>query len=94
MQVEQWGASLDQMHRRIARRFSRAEPRARSLGYLRGLLGTAQRKNGWQLAEELGEATPDGVASGCSTPPTGTPTPCAMTCASTRWSTWPTATAC
>ena len=61
MQVEQWNASLEQIHRRIAWRFGRAEPRARSLGYLRGLLGNAQRKNGWQLAEELGEATPDGV---------------------------------
>lgn len=61
MQVEQWNASLEQAHRRIARRFTRAEPRARSLGYLRGLLGNAQRKNGWQLAEALGEATPDGV---------------------------------
>ena len=26
--------------------------------YLRGLLGTAERKNGWQLAEYLGETTP------------------------------------
>jgi SRSO17 transposase len=26
--------------------------------YLRGLMGTAQRKNGWQMAEYLGEMTP------------------------------------
>ena len=26
--------------------------------YLRGLLGTAERKNGWQMAEYLGESTP------------------------------------
>jgi len=25
------------------------------------LLGTVERKNGWQLAEWIGEATPDGV---------------------------------
>jgi hypothetical protein len=25
------------------------------------LLGDAERKNGWQVAEHLGEATPDGV---------------------------------
>ena len=31
------------------------------MGYIRGLLGDAGRKNGWQLAEHLGEATPDGV---------------------------------
>lgn len=27
----------------------------------KALLGDAERKNGWQLAEALGEATPDGV---------------------------------
>jgi len=26
--------------------------------YIQGLLGNAERKNGWQLAEYLGEATP------------------------------------
>ncbi|MDR1915200.1 MAG: IS701 family transposase, partial [Synergistaceae bacterium] len=26
--------------------------------YIKGLLGTAERKNGWQLAEYLGEKTP------------------------------------
>jgi hypothetical protein len=28
---------------------------------MKGLLGTVERKNGWQLAEWIGEATPDGV---------------------------------
>ncbi len=36
-------------------------PRRRAVGYVRGLLGDAERKNGWQLAEALGDATPDGV---------------------------------
>jgi SRSO17 transposase len=31
------------------------------LAYLRGLLGNVGRKNGWQLAEHAGEATPDGM---------------------------------
>ncbi|MFL5881832.1 MAG: transposase [Actinomycetota bacterium] len=31
------------------------------LAYLRGLLGPVTRKNGWQLAEHAGEATPDGM---------------------------------
>jgi len=42
-------------------RFERAEPRRRSLAYLKGLLSHAERKNGWQLAEEAGEGTPDGM---------------------------------
>jgi hypothetical protein len=44
-----------------APRFRRAEPRRRALAYLRGLLSSVERKNGWQLAEEAGEATPDGM---------------------------------
>ena len=31
------------------------------MGYLCGLLSDAERKNGWQRAEYLGEATPNGV---------------------------------
>ena len=47
--------------RRIASRFSRSESRQRVLAYLKGLLGSVERKNGWQLAEYAGDATPDGV---------------------------------
>src|SRR5581483_599313 len=46
---------------RIGRHFARSEPRRRAIGYVRGLLGDAERKNGWQLAEHLGDPTPDGV---------------------------------
>ena len=33
----------------------------RAAAYLRGLLAPVERKNGWQLAEAAGDATPDGV---------------------------------
>jgi len=56
-----WERELDELHERLAGLFRRAEPRQRSLAYLKGLLGTVERKNGWQLAEWIGEATPDGV---------------------------------
>ena len=49
------------MHECIAGRFRRPEPRRRVLEYLRGLLSPVERKNGWQLAEQAGDATPDGV---------------------------------
>jgi SRSO17 transposase len=52
---------LDAVHARVAPRFARAEPRRRALAYLRGLLSAVERKNGWQLAEQAGEATPDGM---------------------------------
>jgi SRSO17 transposase len=60
-EVAGWAGGLDELHARIAGRFARREPRARARGYLQGLLSGVERKNGWQLAEELGEATPDGV---------------------------------
>jgi SRSO17 transposase len=60
-EVRGWAAGLEAVHARIAPRFVRPEPRRRALAYLRGLLGPAERKNGWQLAEAAGEATPDGV---------------------------------
>jgi SRSO17 transposase len=60
-EVQAWAAGLDALHVRIAGRFARAEPRRRALAYLRGLLGSVSRKNGWQLAEHAGERTPDGM---------------------------------
>ena len=54
-------ASLDALHATIAPRFGRPEVRARARRYLDGLLASVERKNGWQLAEALGERTPDGV---------------------------------
>src|SRR3954469_5571587 len=60
-EVRDWAAGLEEVHARIAGRFARAEPRARVLAYLRGLLGQAERKNGWTLAEAAGEVSPDGM---------------------------------
>ena len=56
-----WEAGLQALHERISHRFSRSESRQRVLAYLEGLLGSVERKNGWQLAEYAGDATPDGV---------------------------------
>ena len=56
-----WAAGLEGVVNRIAPRFGRAEPRRRAGAYLRGLLLPVGRKNGWQLAEAVGDATPDGV---------------------------------
>jgi len=56
-----WTATLDALHARIGPRFARAEARTRVRRYLDGLLASVERKNGWQLAEYLGEAGPQGV---------------------------------
>src|SRR5215472_8490720 len=55
------GARIGDAARAHRPRFERAEPRRRALAYLEGLLSHAERKNGWQLAEEAGEGTPDGM---------------------------------
>ena len=59
--VRSWVKELDALNERIAQRFSRTEVRRRARTYLRGLLGSAERKNSWQLAEAAGESTPYGV---------------------------------
>jgi len=56
-----WAAGLEAVVGWIAPRFGRVEPRRRALAYLRGLLSAAERKNGWQLAEQAGDRTPDGM---------------------------------
>jgi SRSO17 transposase len=52
---------LDRLHARIASRFARAEPRARVRAYVAGLAAGLERKNGWTLAEQAGEVSPDGM---------------------------------
>ena len=61
VEVENWLEELQALHERIAGHFRRSEPRERSLAYLKGLLSGVERRNGWQLAEQAGEARPDGM---------------------------------
>ncbi len=56
-----WSRALGELHGRIARRFARSEARERARRYLLGLLGRVERKNGWQMAEAIGESDPQGV---------------------------------
>ena len=60
-EVARWAEGIERVHRCIAGRFQRPEPRRRALEYLKGLLSPVERKNGWQLAEHAGDATPYGV---------------------------------
>src|SRR5205085_9560010 len=47
---------LAALHARIGPHFRRAEVRERAGRFLTGLLSRVERKNGWQLAEELDES--------------------------------------
>src|SRR5438270_6264101 len=55
---ELWTSLFDNMCERIGPCFARSETREGVKAYLRGLLSPIERKNGWQLAEEAGFATP------------------------------------
>ena len=57
-EVTRWAEGIEKVHECIAGRFRRPEPRRRALDYLKGLLSPVERKNGWQLAEQAGDATP------------------------------------
>ena len=61
LEAARWAKGIEEVHRRIGSRFYRSEPRRRALAYMKGLLSPIERKNGWQLAEQAGDATPDGV---------------------------------
>src|SRR5713101_5220267 len=52
---------LKQLCDRIAPRFAREEVRQRLPRYLAALLQPLERRNGWQIAEQAGEAVPDGI---------------------------------
>src|SRR5919112_1673130 len=53
-----WRDALGALEARLGRLFGRPEPRRQVGLYLEGLLSAAERKNGWQLAEEIGDARP------------------------------------
>jgi len=59
--VRGWADELDAVVGRLGKHFARSEPRRRAGAYLRGLLSSVERKNGWQLAEHAGDDRPYGV---------------------------------
>jgi SRSO17 transposase len=61
VQIQEWADEVTAVGERLGKHFARSEPRQRAVQYVRGLLSDVERKNGWQLAERLGDPTPDGV---------------------------------
>jgi SRSO17 transposase len=60
-EIAAWREDLHALQARIAPHFHRPEVRARAGRFLAGLLDPVERRNGWQLAEHVGERNPDGV---------------------------------
>src|SRR4051812_15489743 len=57
-EVGGWRAGLDGLLARVGRLFVRAQPRGEAGRYLGGRPGPGERKDGWQLAEGVGDARP------------------------------------
>src|SRR5436189_6298094 len=53
-----WLSQLTASETRLSELFVRSEARREAGLYLEGLLSAVERKNGWQLAEHLGDARP------------------------------------
>lgn len=53
-----WRDELGVLEARLGALFARPEPRRQAGLYLEGLLSAVERKNGWQLAEQIGDARP------------------------------------
>ena len=59
--ISQSAQALADLLVRVGSHFGRAEVRKRVGRYLQGLFASVERKNGWQMAEELGEPNAHGV---------------------------------
>jgi len=56
-----WLGAFDELMGLIGSRFGRVEPRRRARAFVLGLLAELPRKNCWTIAEQCGDATPDGM---------------------------------
>jgi SRSO17 transposase len=53
-----WRTELAELQERLGALFGRTDSRRQANLYLEGLLSAVERKNGWQLAEQIGDARP------------------------------------
>lgn len=56
--VDRWESELESLFTRLRRLFYRTESKKHAEQYVRGLLSPLERKNGWTIAEHVGEPEP------------------------------------
>jgi SRSO17 transposase len=56
--LDAWESGLEGLFARMHRLFYRTESRRHAEHYVRGLLAPIERKNGWTIAEYVGESEP------------------------------------
>lgn len=59
--VRGWSKRFGELVNRVGPCFVRHDLRSQATGYIRGLLGSVERKNSWQLSEHLGREKPYGI---------------------------------
>jgi SRSO17 transposase len=60
-QVQAWDDDFQEFFLQFSHRFGRVETRWQARKYLRGLMAPLERRNGWTLAEQAGDDTPDAM---------------------------------
>jgi len=58
-ELDYWADDFAAFHARFAPLFGRSEARQQVMKYVRALMAPLSRKNGWQLAEAMGDQRPD-----------------------------------
>ena len=56
--VYEWSNTLKGFQQRLSPYFARSEARQAAFNYIQALLSPVERKNGWQIAEQVGNANP------------------------------------
>ena len=56
--VYEWSNTLKRFQQRLSPYFARSEARQAAFNYIQALLSPVERKNGWQIAEQVGNANP------------------------------------
>ena len=54
----QWSNSLKHLQQRLGKYYKRSEAKVAAFDYIQALLSPVQRKNGWQMSEQVGYKNP------------------------------------
>lgn len=57
-EICEWSSSMKQLQQRLGRYYKRSEARGAAFDYIQALLSSVERKNGWQMSEQVGYQNP------------------------------------
>jgi SRSO17 transposase len=56
--LSEWSSTLKTFQQKLGKHFARSEARQAAFNYIQALLSSVERKNGWQMAEQVGYSNP------------------------------------